>query len=89
MENDFSNFLAQGNILTLGDLNARTGNLKDYLMYSTGDQIVGLDFSDDINLSHRFNPDTVINGYGRKRIDLCKNNNMQILNGRSQGDTPG
>ncbi len=32
MEKYFSNFLAQGNILTLGDLNARTGNLKDYLM---------------------------------------------------------
>ncbi len=50
---------------------------------------MGPDCSDGINLSHRFNTDTVINGYGRKLIDLCKNNNMQILNGRSQGDTPG
>lgn len=37
----------------------------------------------------RNSQDNVVNGYGKKLIDFCKNNNMFILNGRFGNDKVG
>ena len=78
-----------------GDMNARTGNLCDFV---TADSFIAdlLDFDDETMLffneadmlstiginKHRVSLDTKTNNNGYKLIDICRNNNLYILNGR-------
>ena len=77
------------------NMNARTGNLCDFV---TADSFIAdlLDFDDEIMLffneadmlstiginKHRVSLDTKTNNNGYKLIDICRNNNLYILNGR-------
>jgi hypothetical protein len=90
MEKDFCDLINDGNLIVLGDLNARCGNLADHLKSYNGDAKVGLDIlSNKLESHERFNCDTIINSYGRKLVQLCTKTNMAIMNGRIEGDTPG
>ncbi|CAG2188947.1 unnamed protein product [Mytilus edulis] len=85
----------------LGDFNSRTATLKDFHEIEDTDDTQFNDISDinvfsdicildDMNISRcRKNPDTIVNKYGRKLIEFCKNNNMFILNGRFGKDSIG
>ena len=86
----------------MGDFNSRTGTEKDFYEHSEFDahfteafiEIVDecndVNILDDLNISRsRNSPDLIINSYGRKLLDFCKNNNMFILNGRLDGDKIG
>ena len=45
---------------------------------------------DELNIPRiRNNPDSVVNSYGRKLVDFCKNNNIFIFNGRLGKDRIG
>ena len=64
-----------GQVYISGDFNSRTAEIRDIDMYR--------DFPGNMLLcKHRLNNDKVTNTYGRKLIDLCRSNEMAILNGR-------
>ena len=86
-------------ICLIGDMNARTGNLDDTLDF---DHVVinnseTNDFAEDlfnINFFHtnsiinkkRVNADKIVNKNGEALINLCKANNVIIVNGRTGSD---
>ena len=88
LENDILNFSKKGNIMLLGDFNARTSNLKDFVSKE------GNTFINDISETS-FEPkpresfDNSTNQHGKSLIEICKNCNMRILNGRTLGDSFG
>ncbi len=86
MEKEISDYLEQGHLLALGDLNARTGSLPDFLMNYKGDNKIDLLYFDsDVEPNKRFNSDTVTHDYGKKFI----NTDRLILSGRTDGDIDG
>ena len=63
-----------GQVYISGDFNSRTAEIRDIDMYR--------DFPGNMLLcKHRLNNDKVTKTYGRKLIDLCRSNEMAILNG--------
>ena len=82
-------------ILLLGDLNTRTGKLKDYIEpYHFLLQELGLDalensFDTELECFEKANvsierkvTDTNTNNFGYKLVDFCKSNSLYLLNGR-------
>ena len=74
-------------IILMGDLNSRTGDLQDFedtakkhMEYTAGRKTFP---------KRRKNQDKKTNNMGLKLIELCKTHDLQILNGRSIGDTTG
>lgn len=83
------------NVFLAGDMNAQTANMKDYTECDTflADHF---DFDADTRdfldqraamenlgiILNRVSQDSKKNNHGYKLIDICKNNNMVILNGR-------
>ena len=90
LEKEILNKSALGEIVILGDLNARTGTLPDFIV---NDSEFG-NFSDElyevdkINL-FRHSLDTIVTTRGRQIIELCKTTRLRILNGRVLGDAVG
>ena len=104
-----SNKLAEltdlGDIILMGDFNARTGTLPDYAEFEDKDDhhsnynipVIPFTnnkiFKDDIVAAgltlQRKNTDKSTNEYGTKLLNLCKMANILILNGRSPGDVEG
>ncbi|CAC5393973.1 unnamed protein product [Mytilus coruscus] len=84
----------------LGDYNSRTVNLSDFYDtdpdHSFENNFTNYVESSDVDILDEFgiprlrnSIDTVVNGYGRKCIDFCKNNKMFILNGRMEKNRTG
>ena len=67
---------ANENVIILGDFNARTGLLPDF---------VSID-EDDLQFQSRANADKKVNNNGRRLVDLCKTCDMLIINGRVGSD---
>ena len=69
-----------GRVSICGDFNSRTAETRD----------INLDtnFPEHVQFSEttltRLNVDKITNTYGRKLIDLCRNHDMVILNGRAR-----
>ena len=78
------------NLLLLGDFNARTARELDHLEdQGSNDHITEDIYEHDwFNLS-RNNKDTEKNNYGEELLELCKNYNVHVLNGRLDGDSKG
>ena len=77
-------FKKNGITLVQGDLNARTGNSKDFIEYDKFDSELGLE---NLNNQHmRNSQDTKVNTRGKELLDVCKLNDFLILNGRKVGD---
>ena len=91
---DLTNKLAQchpyGDIILMGDLNARSETWPDFIIDENNDHIPvpppDLYEVDSINILSRYNCDKGSNSYGRKLIELCKTVPLRILNGRKLGD---
>ena len=66
-------------IIVFGDMNARTGDLQDFL---NCDEDPNLDFSTCIDETPRKNIDTIVNNRGKQLISFCRNSGLQIQNGR-------
>lgn len=96
LENDVIKYGSLGDIIITGDFNARTGELHDYLevqdstihnnipIASTSHALL-----DKLGRTGRNNRDSKINVYGRLMLDLCKNADLIIVNGRTIGDVSG
>ncbi len=83
-------FSKLGEICVSGDLNARTGSLKDYICNDQTDKYIQNcnDYSRDLKKHNmiRCNQDVKINVRGKELVDLCKSVNLRICNGRTVGD---
>ena len=75
------------NIILCGDFNARTGGIEDRVLC---DKIPGLDSLEDVmeclHLSDRNCMDRKKNTHGTNLLDLCLENNLAVINGRTSGD---
>ena len=90
IENDISDFARLGKVVIMGDLNARTGNLLDYVINDC-DKIPELNQIPTAicEPEKRINLDSKVNKYGKKLVQMCINCDMNIVNGRTYGDIPG
>ena len=79
-----------GQFLLLGDMNARTQTMADFITNENNDHIPTpppeLYEMDTVETRCRNNMDQGFNSYGPKFIDLCKTVPLRILNGRVLGD---
>ena len=75
-------------VILLGDTNARTSNLDDFLAGDVLHNDVLKDlceliyYQTDEPLPRRNNPDPIVNDLGVKLLSLCKANGLRIFNGR-------
>ena len=82
-------YAPMGDLILLGDLNARTQNLLDYIPNESfdylpiNDELYSLD---TIGTFPRNNMDSGSNSYGGRLLELCKKVPLRILNGRMFGD---
>ena len=78
-------------VLLMGDMNARTNNYEDVILYP-GENDNNLTPQDNFFLQKKFlrnNQDHRGNKYGKKLIELCHSTNSYIINGRTLGDFQG
>ena len=83
----------KGQIMIMGDLNARTGCLNDFIgdddkQWGMNDDMREL-YPNDYVINKRLNQDCIINNVGKTLINLCKTHQLRILNGRTIGDLKG
>ena len=84
LNDEILSFKKKGVVIVQGDLNARTGNEKDYIEYDKFDDETGILISH--NQYARNSEDQVTNSRGKELLDVCKLNDFLILNGRKIGD---
>ena len=90
IEGQIRKFSQEGEVLLVGDLNARTALELDYVDNDTDRFISPLaSYPVDSPPCPRSNQDEAINSRGRELIDLCIATRMRILNGRVPGDSLG
>lgn len=88
IENDICDLSENGNYILMGDFNARSAEMADYIKKYKGDDKTDINDHDSPEPDPRFNLDTEKNIYGKRLIELCKNTSVLILNGRTTGDIP-
>ncbi|KAL9982766.1 hypothetical protein ACROYT_G004864 [Oculina patagonica] len=73
----------------MGDFNSRTGKYSDTVSQE-GKNIITNDQSESaFQTPQRNSFDNVLNNHGEKLLELCKNFDLRIVNGRVNGDTLG
>ena len=87
LNEEISMFKKKGVTLVQGDLNARTGNIIDFIAHDKFDPELGIE---NLNNQHtRNSQDRILNTRGKELLDVCKLNDFLILNGRKIGDLSG
>lgn len=89
LEFDIEKYKPLGKIFVTGDMNARTGDLLDTLIFDKY-----LDYDDSylssfVDIIPRANSDHVVDSHGRRLVDLCKTTSLLIGNGRLHTDQIG
>ena len=75
-------------ILLVGDFNARTATLNDFVDLN-GDQYTQTEHLNSEIISSRQSCDSEVNSHGHALLEICKTHNLRILNGRKEGDSFG
>ena len=89
LETDIEYFSSKGNVILLGDFNARTGKDKG-VVSKDGNTFIQNDCSElSLDPSSRNAFDYKLNAHGKKLLDICKLFDLKILNGRTSGDSLG
>ena len=84
-----SMFSSKGNVIVIGDFNARTSDKDDSITndvvqnYTLREVSEILTYETDTVLPTRVNPDKTVNEYERKLLSLCKSSGLRILNERT------
>ena len=90
LEREIFKFASKGKIVLQGDFNARCSNLQDAVIFSKyfseNNDIIDIPTNSDPNIPKRNSSDTVSNTRGKKLIDLCIMSDLNIVNGRKNGD---
>ena len=90
LETDVENLSNKGKIILCGDFNARTGSLTDYITMDSNNNCYTLPESYQFDyINDRMSMDTLIQKNGRRCVNICIENNLCILNGRTLGDLMG
>ena len=90
LEKEIHKYSTQGQILLLGDFNARTGTLNDFIENNADDFLtIHNTYNRDTDCPKRNNTDYTMNKVGREILRLCIGNRLRILNGRLTGDLDG
>ena len=84
--NNFSN--SQSPLLLCGDLNSRTGNIPDFTCNTKDGNLLTDQITTQID-TYRGNFDSEVNSNGQNLSELCKGNNLRIINGRCFEDSFG
>ena len=91
LERDIEQFSVEGNVILRGDFNARTGTLTDYIamdnvsnQYTLPPHKCNLD-----QMNSRCSMDKSVQKNGRRLSNICIDNSLCILSGRSRGDLQG
>jgi exonuclease III len=73
-----------GIVYLLGDLNSRTGTHEDFVTNIMLDRFVDLPLQSELptNLPKRCNDDKTVNTFGLNLLNLCKESDLFIVNGR-------
>ena len=79
--------LSKGQVLLVGDFNARTGHRADYRSSDLLDE--QHQFGLEPICTQRNSQDAVVNPHGRELLRLCQQTGLRIANGRVPGDEPG
>ena len=80
------NFSKRGPVMIQGDLNGRTGEGCDFVESDKFDSELGIDDLNREGQGLRNSEDKTKNQRGKEILDLCKLNDLLILNGRTAGD---
>ena len=90
LEQQVQHFSTLGNIIIMGDLNARTSCNNDHIIDDT-DKFLNnyLPYNIDKALPRRASQDKIVNDRGSNLLDLCISSSLRILNGRKPGDSLG
>lgn len=90
LQSDVDYYATRGKIIVCGDLNARTGSLEDFITMDRVSNHYHLppDYTYD-NARKRISMDKTVTKYGKHFVEMCLNNRMTILNGRTLGDLEG
>eukprot|EP00794_Sanderia_malayensis_P016224 gene16224-17860_t len=93
LEEDISSYKLQGKVLLLGDFNAYTSTLEDYIDHDSigNNHFIHLptDYTEDFPM-RRVNLDIrAPNENGKLLLQLCKSSSLRIANGRIAGDELG
>jgi hypothetical protein len=90
LEEQIQHFSALGNIILLGDLNARTAKGADFVQNDSDKYLPELiPYVLDNDMPQRHNEDMILNERGSALLDLCISSGLRILNGRQPGDSIG
>ena len=85
LQQDISFFQGKGQVMIMGDFNARLGILNEWDLL---DPFVRRHY-DTYGCKERVSKDSIVNSMGRKVIGICENNGVFALNGRSASDAKG
>ena len=86
LEKEINTYSSKGDIMLTGDFNARTSTHEDFISNDGNKHLNDLDRN---NMKCRENFDNKINNHGKQIIEICKIYDLQILNGRTKGDSFG
>ena len=90
VDKEIQKYSAQGKIILLGDFNARTGKLNDFIENDTHGPVLPNDiYHLDEHCPKRNNADYTVNKVGGEILRPCIGNTLRILNGRLTGDLDG
>jgi hypothetical protein len=84
LNDEIAFYSKKGPILLQGDFNSRTGVGKDFVEFDKSDLELGIENFD--NQNGRNSEDKKVNSRGKELLDVCKLNDLLILNGRKTGD---
>ena len=77
------------NCLLVGDFNARTSNMLDFIAHDDNDGYIPLPetyVADTVDIPPRASEDQVTNEFGHLLLDICKSTTLRIVNGRYYND---
>ena len=87
LQKEIEKFTSLGKVLLLGDFNARTNTLTDFIDIEEDIADVYTNTRDDVSINTRNSEDTApACKRGRDLLNLCKDFSMSIINGRKTGD---
>ena len=86
LQQDILSFQSKGQVVMMGDFNARCGRLNEWDLL---DPHIQRSRDTHPSIKHRRSKDFTVNKMGKNLIDLCEKNGMYILNGRSTTDKHG
>ena len=86
---DIINCSRSGNIMLIGDMNARTGHKADFIEHDSESDTDDRFYITDRDIPKRYTEDAKVCARGERVLDMCISSQMRILNGRTIGDSLG